>query len=68
MPRCCSRSLQIRRVPEALAKVRAIQRVCKVIGVRTIAEMVESEEIQERLRAVEVDYAQGFGIAKPRPF
>lgn len=60
--------LQILRVPEALAKVRAIQKVCKVMGIRTIAEMVESEEIQERLRAVEVDYAQGFGIAKPRPF
>jgi EAL domain-containing protein (putative c-di-GMP-specific phosphodiesterase class I)/PAS domain-containing protein len=60
--------LQIVRVPEALAKVRAIQRVCKVIGIRTIAEMVESEDSRERLRAVEVDYAQGFGIAKPRPF
>ena len=60
--------LQIPRVPEALAKVRAIQRVCKVIGVRTIAEMVESEDSLERLRAVEVDYVQGFGIDKPRPF
>ena len=60
--------LQILRVPEALAKVRAIQRVCKVIGIRTIAEMVESDESQEKLRAVEVDYVQGFGIAKPRPF
>lgn len=60
--------LQVVRVPEALAKVRAIQRVCKVIGIRTIAEMVESDESQERLRAVEVDYVQGFGIAKPRPF
>jgi EAL domain-containing protein (putative c-di-GMP-specific phosphodiesterase class I) len=60
--------LQILRVPEALAKVRAIQRVCKVIGIRTIAEMVESDEVKERLRAVEVDYAQGFGIAQPRPF
>jgi EAL domain-containing protein (putative c-di-GMP-specific phosphodiesterase class I) len=60
--------LQILRVPEAFAKVRAIQRVCKVIGIRTIAEMVENEEIQERLRVVEVDYVQRFGIAKPRPF
>jgi EAL domain-containing protein (putative c-di-GMP-specific phosphodiesterase class I) len=60
--------LQILRVPEALAKVRAIQRVCKVIGIRTIAEMVESDEVKERLRAVEIDYAQGFGIAQPRPF
>jgi EAL domain-containing protein (putative c-di-GMP-specific phosphodiesterase class I)/PAS domain-containing protein len=60
--------LQILRVPEALAKVRAIQRVCKVIGIRTIAEMVESDDVLERLRAVEIDYAQGFGIAQPRPF
>jgi len=60
--------LQIARVPEALAKVRAIQRVCKVIGIRTIAEMVESDECQEKLRAVDVDYVQGFGVAKPQPF
>ena len=60
--------LQIERLPEALAKVRAIQRVCKVIGIRTIAEMVESEDSLAKLRAVEVDFVQGFGIAKPRPF
>jgi len=60
--------LQILRVPEALAKVRAIQRVCKVIGISTIAEMVESDDSLARLRAVGVDYAQGFGIAAPRPF
>ncbi len=60
--------LQILRVPEALAKVRAIQRVCKVIGISTIAEMVESDDGLARLRAVGVDYAQGFGIAPPRPF
>jgi len=60
--------LQILRVPEALAKVRAIQRVSNVIGLRTVAEMVESDESLERLRAVGVNYAQGFGIAQPRPF
>lgn len=60
--------LQILRVPEALAKVRAIQRVSKVIGIRTIAEMVESDDALARLRAVGVDFAQGFGIAPPRPF
>jgi EAL domain-containing protein (putative c-di-GMP-specific phosphodiesterase class I) len=60
--------LQILRVREALAKVRAIQRVCKVIGIRTIAEMVESDDVREQLRAVEIDFAQGFGIAQPRPF
>jgi EAL domain-containing protein (putative c-di-GMP-specific phosphodiesterase class I) len=60
--------LQVERVPEALAKVRAIQRVCKAIGIRTVAEMVESDASLEKLRSVEVDYAQGFGIDKPRPF
>ena len=60
--------LQILRVPEALSKVRAIQRVSKVIGVLTIAEMVESDDVLERLRLVGVDYAQGFGIAKPQLF
>jgi EAL domain-containing protein (putative c-di-GMP-specific phosphodiesterase class I) len=60
--------MQILRLPEALAKVRAIQRVSKVIGMRTIAEMVESDDSLERLRAAGVDYAQGFGIAKPKPF
>jgi len=60
--------LQIERVPEALAKVRAIQRVSKVIGIRTIAEMVESDDSRERLRAIDIDFAQGFGIAPLRPF
>lgn len=60
--------LQILRVPEALAKVRAIQRVCTAVGIRTIAEMVENDETLERLRAVEVDFVQGFGVARPRPF
>jgi len=59
--------LQILRVPEALAKVRAVQRVCKAIGVRTIAEMVESDGCIDKLRAVDVDFAQGFGIAHPHP-
>lgn len=60
--------LQILRVPEALAKVRAIQRVAKVIGMRTIAEMVESDDSLARLRSIGVDFAQGFGIAPPRLF
>ena len=60
--------LQILRVPEALSKVRAIQRVSKVIGVLTIAEMVESDYCLQRLRLAGVDYVQGFGVAQPRRF
>lgn len=56
------------RDPAALAKVVAIDRVAKKIGVKTIAEMVESEEAIAKLREVGIDFAQGFGISQPRPF
>ena len=48
--------------------MRAIQRVSDVIGIRTIAEMVESDDSRERLRAIAIDFAQGFGIAPLRAF
>lgn len=57
----------ILRNPAELAKAKAISAVCRKIGVRTIAEFVESEETLEKLRAIGVDYAQGFGIARPGP-
>ncbi len=57
----------IARDPVAAAKVTAIRRVCQGRGVRTIAEMVESEEVPRKLAVLEVDYAQGFGIARPHP-
>jgi EAL domain-containing protein (putative c-di-GMP-specific phosphodiesterase class I) len=59
---------EIARDPVAVAKVNAIQRVCRIIGVRTIAEQVETESTLVALRQLGVDYAQGFGIAPPRPF
>lgn len=61
-------TLQIARDPVAFAKLKAIQRVCRIIGVQTIAEMVESEETLSLLKSFGVDYAQGFGVAVPRPF
>lgn len=59
--------LEILRDPVKLAKVVAINRVAKKIGVNVIAEMVESEEIIAKLREIGIDYAQGFGISRPRP-
>ena len=59
---------EILRDPVAIAKVKSIQRVCRTIGVRTIAEQVESEIALLALRRLEVDYAQGFGVAAPRLF
>ena len=55
----------IARDPVAAAKVTAIQRVCQGRGVRSIAEMVESEDVRQKLASLGVDYAQGFGVALP---
>lgn len=52
--------------PVALAKVVAIDGVAKKIGVETIAELVENDEVLAKLREIGVDYAQGFGISRPR--
>jgi len=53
--------------PSELAKVKAIGAACQNIGVRTIAEFVESRETLDKLRELGVDYVQGFGIARPGP-
>lgn len=47
--------------------VEAISRIGKVMNVKTVAEFVESEAILSQLRILGVDYAQGYGIAVPRP-
>lgn len=47
--------------------VEAINRVGRVMGLQTIAEFVENQAILEKLEQIGVDYAQGFGIAKPVP-
>lgn len=57
----------ILRDPAALAKVRAINAASQKIGIRTIAEFVETGETLSKLREIGVDYVQGFGIARPGP-
>lgn len=47
------------------AMVECINRIGHVIGIQTIAEFVENEGILEKLRELGVDYAQGYGIARP---
>jgi PAS domain S-box-containing protein len=49
------------------ARVASIARVAKTIGMRSVAELVESPDIVEKLREVGVDFAQGIGVAKPTP-
>ena len=59
--------LGLQRNPGDLGKLLAISRISKVIGISTVAEMVETEEAIAQLREINVDFAQGFGIAKPQP-
>jgi diguanylate cyclase (GGDEF)-like protein/PAS domain S-box-containing protein len=47
--------------------VEAINQIGHVIGIQTIAEFVENNDILEALRKLGVDYAQGYAIAKPAP-
>lgn len=50
------------------AMVVAINSIGHVMGKQTIAEFVDSERVIAMLREIGVDFAQGFGVAKPKPF
>jgi diguanylate cyclase (GGDEF)-like protein len=47
--------------------VEAINRVAHVMEIQTVAEYVENNEILVELKKLGVDYAQGYGIARPAP-
>jgi len=49
------------------AMVAAINEVGHVMGIETIAEYVENEQIIKKLKEINVDYGQGYGIAQPLP-
>jgi EAL domain-containing protein (putative c-di-GMP-specific phosphodiesterase class I) len=49
------------------AMVEAIHRIGQVMGIRTVAEFVENDAILDKLSAIGVDYAQGYGIHRPEP-
>ena len=48
-------------------KLKAVLKVAQSLGIRTIAEAVEEPDLVERLKAVDVEFAQGFGIYLPHP-
>ncbi len=50
------------------AMVKSINDIGHVMGMKTIAEFVENEHIEDIVRELGVDYAQGYGIEKPQPF
>ena len=51
----------------ACTMVEAINRIAYAMDIETIAEFVENDRLLNRLRAIGVDYAQGFGIHVPEP-
>jgi len=50
------------------AIVSSVKQVSDVLGLKTIAEGVESEDQAEHLREVGIDYLQGFLLRRPVPF
>jgi EAL domain-containing protein (putative c-di-GMP-specific phosphodiesterase class I) len=50
------------------AMVAAINEVGHTLGMKTIAESVESEVVAERLATLGVDWAQGYALGVPVPF
>ena len=53
--------------PIDASMVSAINEIAHRMGKETIAEFVEDENILNSLQEMGVDYAQGYGIAKPLP-
>lgn len=48
-------------------QVKAITQIAHLLGICVIAEMVEDHNTLKLLGGLGINYAQGFGIAKPRP-
>lgn len=53
--------------PIDYAMVKSINEIGHVMGIQTIAEFVENDNILARLRALGVNYGQGYGIERPMP-
>ncbi len=53
--------------PVDCGMVESINQIGHLMGLRTIAEYVESDKVRERLTEIGVDYVQGFGVSSPRP-
>ena len=59
------RDVATSRVSQAM--VHAVNYVAHVMGMKSIAEFVETDATLQALRNLSVDYAQGYAIGKPQP-
>jgi EAL domain-containing protein (putative c-di-GMP-specific phosphodiesterase class I) len=53
--------------PVNYALVESITQIGHVLGLQTIAEWAEDKSTLTQLRALNVDYAQGYGVGEPVP-
>ncbi len=49
------------------AAVRCFADVARVVGVKTVAEFVDQPAVLDKLRAIGIDFAQGFLVHRPEP-
>ena len=49
------------------ATVKAVVELAKGLGLETVAEYVETDEIRDEVRRIGVDYAQGYALGRPEP-
>lgn len=47
--------------------VRAIGDIARAMGIQSIAEFVENDELRNKLATLGIDYVQGYGIGHPQP-
>jgi len=53
--------------PRTESMVRAIAQMARTMGMETVAEYVETDDLRTRMAALGVDYGQGFAIGRPVP-
>ncbi|MDQ7042370.1 MAG: EAL domain-containing protein, partial [Sulfurimonas sp.] len=41
--------------------------LCKKSGIKVIAEYVHNKEVQEKVKALGIDYSQGYYFSEPKP-
>ena len=51
----------------AHAMVSSINQIGHVMGLKTIAEFVENDELRKQLELISIDYIQGYSVCKPVP-